>query len=151
MKKFFLSFLFLVGCGPAFAGWGITSPTTPEDDFILGPIGAVEFNPSNSSNYGLAVSESLCYAKLSAGPDSGHTLVDPYAFVGLFAAADIGPWVNTNGGQSILVDYGVMVGLPKLDVTLPEVAFSWNVRTNTLLINAAFPVDVIANVLCKKL
>lgn len=151
MKNIFLAVALMLLAVPAFAGWGIQSPSAPEDDFILGPIGAVEFNPSNSNNYGLAISESLCYAKLSQGPDSNHTLVEPYGFVGLFAAADIGQWVDTNAQAAVVIDYGIMVGLPKLDVTLPEVAFSYNFRTNGFLIDAAFPADVIANVLCKKL
>lgn len=151
MKKIFAVLLLMAGCSSAMADWGIQSPASPEDAFILGPIGAVEFNPSNSNNYGLALSESFVYGKLSSGPDSNHTLVSPYAFIGLFVAADVGQWVDTNANAPVVFDYGIMVGLPKLDVTLPEVAFSYNFRTNGFLIDAAFPADVIANVLCKKL
>lgn len=151
MKEILFAVVLMLLSVPAFAGWGIQSPVTPEDDFILGPIGAFEFNPSTSNNYGLAISESICYAELSQGPDPNHTLVSPFAFVGLFAAANVGQWVATDANAPVVIDYGVMVGLPKLDVTLPELAFSYNFRTNGFLIDAAFPADILSNVLLKKL
>jgi len=126
-----------------------------EDALVMAPLGALEFNPSNSSNYGLAFSESLAFAHVTMADDS-HVAIDPYLFVGLFGAANIGGWVNSNGGEPWTLDYGVMVGLPKLDATLPEVAFSakWNSEVRgsaVMMINVAFPVDILPDVLCRKI
>lgn len=126
-----------------------------EDALLMAPIGALEFNPSNSNNYGLALSESLVFGNVIRVDDS-HVAISPFVFVGLFGAANIGEWVNTNGGAAWNIDYGVMVGLPKLDTTLPEVAFSatWNseVRGSAkMMINVAFPVDILPDVLCRKI
>ena len=122
-----------------------------QDSFILAPIGAIEFNPSTKDNYGLAISESISFAQLLPGPDETHLVVSPYAFFGVFCAANIGQWVATNAHADIAFDYGLMVGLPKLDVSIPEVAFSYNFRDNAFLINVAFPADILPSFLVHKL
>ena len=148
--------LFLVSSAYANPLAGISPVTAPEDDFIIAPIGAAEFNPSTPNNYGLAISEAFAFAKLMPGPDSNHVAVSPYFFVGPFICANIGQWVSTNGNSPWSLDYGLMVGLPKLDETLPEVAFSatWNSITGgpaKLTIDVAFPVDILNNILVHKL
>lgn len=156
MKKLFFAFLLLAST--ANAGW-LTDPIQPpvggEVDWILAPIGALEFAPSTPSNYGLTLAESVGIAKVLPA-DATHVVISPYFFVGAFVAADIGMWVNSNGTQAISIDYGIMVGLPKLDDTLPEVAFSaaWNSINRgdaKLMINVAFPADILSDILVHKL
>jgi hypothetical protein len=160
MKKIFFLILLCVGMSAhSFGGAlsGITSPPAGgENAWVIAPIGAAEFNPSSSNNYGLAISEAIGYANLLPGADSSHVVVSPYAFVGPFLAANIGQWVATNGGAQISFDYGLMIGLPKLDATLPEVAFSatWNTVNHQgckLLIDVAFPADILSDILVHKL
>jgi hypothetical protein len=129
----------------------LNPPAGGEDDFILAPVGAIEFNPSTKDNYGLAISESIAFARVLPGQDNKHVIVAPYGFFGIFGAANIGKWVDTNGGAAWLLDYGLMVGLPKLDEGIPEVAFSWNIRDNSLMINVAFPADILPAFLVHKL
>lgn len=136
-------------------GVPLNPPALGEDDFLLAPIGAIEFNPTTPNNYGLAISESFAFAHVLPSDDK-HVVVEPYGFVGLFGAANIGQWVATNGGASWSVDYGIMVGLPKLDASVPEVAFSatWNTINRgdaKLFINIAFPADILPDLLCRKL
>lgn len=157
MKKLLLVALLLLPC-LANAGW-LTTPIQPaqggEVDWILAPIGALEFAPSTPSNYGLTLAESIGIARVLPA-DPSHVVISPYFFVGGFVAADIGMWVNSNGQQAISLDYGLMVGLPKLDDTLPEVAFSaaWNSINRgdaKLMINVAFPADILPDILVHKL
>jgi len=127
-------------------------PSTGEDIFVLAPIGAVEFNPSSPNNYGLAVAESIGFVNVLPGADSKHVVVSPYGFVGFFGAANIGQWVASNGNAPWSIDYGIMVGLPKLDQSIPEVAFSatWNSIQRgdaKLMINVAFPADILPSIL----
>jgi len=140
------------------AGW-LTSPIQVppggEIDWVLAPIGAIEFAPSTPSNYGLVLAESIGLANVLPA-DQSHVVVSPYFFVGGFVAADIGMWVNSNGQSAISLDYGLMVGLPKLDDTLPEVAFSaaWNSINRgdaKLMINVAFPADILPDILVHRL
>ena len=154
MKKLLLLVAFLMVAG---SGWSmqlfatLNPPQGGEDDFILAPIGSIEFNPSTPNNYGLAISESIAFAKVLPGQDSNHVVVSPYAFFGIFVADDIGQWVSTNGGSAMLFDYGIMVGLPKLDESIPEVAFSVNFRNQALMVNVAFPADILSSVFVHKL
>ena len=156
MKKLFVAFMLMSSLSYAGAlTTPISVPSTGAQEFVLAPIGALEFNPSTPNNYGLAVAESVCLANLMPA-DSSHVFVSPVLFVGVFAAANIGKWVATNGGASWSIDYGIMVGLPKLDDTLPEVAFSasWNTQERgdaKIMINAAVPVDILPDVLVHKL
>lgn len=156
MKKFFILFSLLMVMGFSVGNANqlfatLNPPSTGEDDFILAPIGSAEFNPSTANNYGLAISESLTFANVLPGQDSKHVVVAPYAFVGFFGAANIGQWVASNGGANWVLDYGVMVGLPKLDASIPEVAFSYNFRDGNFLINIAFPADILPTLLVHKL
>lgn len=156
MKKLLLALMFLTGS--AFAN-PLTTPISVnpsgEDLWGYAPIGAIEFNPSNSDNYGLAISESLFFGHVVQS-DPTHVVVSPYFFTGLFAAANIGAWAQSNGNANISVDYGIMVGLPKLDSTLPEVAFSatWNTINRgdaKLFIDVAFPADILSDILVHRL
>jgi hypothetical protein len=148
-----LFLLVMLACSPSFAVplTAVAPTNVGEDDIILAPIGAIEFNPSTKDNYGLAISESISFAQLLPGPDSNHVVVSPYAFFGVFCAANIGQWVATNAHADVQFDYGLMVGLPKLDVSIPEVAFSYNFRDSAFLINVAFPADILPAILVHKL
>ena len=158
MKKLFLLLALTLISSVAVAGpigLAINPPAGGEDAFILAPIGALEFNPTTKADYGLAISESLAFARLFPADDK-HVVISPYAFVGVFAAANIGKWVDTNGNAPLSVDYGFMVGLPKLDMTIPEVAFSlkWNSINRgaaQIMVNAAFPSDILSDILVSKL
>lgn len=150
----FLMFASLGFCNPL-TGIG-TVPAGGEDDLILAPVGSIEFNPSTSNNYGLALTESVAFAKVLPGQDANHVVISPYGFAGVFMAANIGQWAATNGGAAWSIDYGLMIGLPKLDESIPEVAFaaSWNTIERgdaKLMINVAFPADILSSVLVHKL
>ena len=153
MKKFILLVLLMLVSTSSFAMSlfsDLNPPVGGEDDFILAPIGAIEFNPSTKDNYGLALSESISFARVFPGSDNKHVIVSPYGFLGFFGAANIGQWVATNGGANWIVDYGVMIGLPKLDEAIPEVAFSYNFRDGAVMINVAFPADILPGFLVHK-
>lgn len=154
MKKNFLLMALLLLSVPAFS-MQLFAPLNPpaggEDDFILAPIGSVEFNPTTKDNYGLAFTECISFSKIIPGTDSKHVIVSPYVFIGIFGAANIGKWVDANGGAPWEFDFGPMVGLPKLDETLPEVAFAYNLRNSSFMINVAFPADILPSILVHKL
>ena len=59
--------------------------------------------------------------------------------------------VATNGGSNWQFDLGPIIGLPKLDESIPEVAFSYNLRDGKFLINVAFPADILPSLLVHKL
>ena len=148
----FLAFFLMAGMASANPLAAIAQPPAGgEDVFVVAPIGSIEFNPTTKDNYGLAFTECISFAKVLPGQDANHVMVSPYVFVGIFGAANIGDWVAANGGAAWQFDYGPMVGLPKLDDTLPEVAFSYNLRTSQFMINAAFPVDILPSILVHKL
>lgn len=154
MRKLFLLLALMFVSVPAMAVplfATLNPPIGGEDDVVIAPIGAIEFNPSTKDNYGLAISESIGLVKVLPGPDAKHFILSPYAFVGFFCAANIGSWVATSGHANIGFDYGPMIGLPKLDEAIPEVAFSYNLRNGSFLINVAFPADILPSLLVHKL
>lgn len=116
-----------------------------EDCFLLMPITDVSFNLGQANNYGLGGAYGFVFANVSPA-DATHVNVMPYFFIGPFISANVSEFVNSNGKDAPGATIGLVLGLPKLDKDIPEIAvqFGWDLRggPSTISIDAAFPLMI---------
>ena len=159
---FFIGFLLLASIAQATNPIGVPLgmvPSNGENCWLAMPFTNVnEYTLNNQTNYGLGVAYGLAFANVTPSTPTSVN-IDPFVFLAVYDSVEIADWVNHTGPLSD--DYGLMLGLPRLDSSIPEICLTlnWNSLTNgdpfkqsaTIGIATSFPTDILSNFLVRKI